>query len=59
MLLDGSILVFKFIADLQFYVVANANNVNELIIANVLMGFFECTKVPPTDKIGYKRHNCL
>ena len=45
MLLDGSLLVFKFAADLQFYVVASADNMNELIIANVLMGFFECTDI--------------
>lgn len=57
MLLDGSILVFKFIADLQFYVVANANNVNELIIANVLMGFFESANILLRNEV--ERRNIL
>ena len=44
-LLDNSLLVFKFIADLQFYAVAG-KSMNELVLASVLVGFTECTPSP-------------
>ena len=44
-LLDSSLMVFKFVADLQFYAVAGTG-MNEMVLASVLTGFYECTPAP-------------
>ena len=44
-LLDNSLMVFKFVADLQFYAVAGTS-MNEMVLASVLTGFYECASAP-------------
>ena len=44
MLFDKNIVVYKFISDIHFYITADECE-NELILSNVLLGFFESVSI--------------
>lgn len=63
-LYDGYIVVFKFVADLHFYVTGGEDE-NELILASVLSAFFDATnsllrfKIRRSELKGISQYHCF